>query len=1070
MITDADVRRQALDPQQSFLVEAPAGSGKTELLIQRYLRLLSIVDQPEFIVALTFTRKAAAEMKERVLNALRDAAENAPLESDYAAATRQLAQAALARSEEQEWSIITDSRRLQIGTIDSFCSLLTRQMPLLSEFGSHPEIVEFAAELYHLAARRTLVTLAESDTLAHIFHDAAMHFDGDLSRLETLIANLLAKRDQWKRRIDFDRLHVLREDIDQILQEEMVGRLESAANLWPPDLSNACPEIFLEALPEWRSLADLMLTKEGDARKRKPFTETLQRHPDFCKALHGCRQQIPPLVSDEQWQLIWNFSALLSVALLQLDQVFREHRQVDFTQIAQAAVAALGTPESPTELAFRLDFRINHLLVDEFQDTSLVQYELLERLSAQWSAGDNRTLFVVGDPMQSIYRFRNAEVGLFLKAAQEGIGNVHLERLTLTRNFRSQPEIVHWVNATFGRIASADDNAREGKVKVRPAEPARTDSGPVPRLHPFVNDNGEAEASRVTELARAALAEPNNTTAILVRTRRQLAFILPALRRTGIPYEAVELDALTEEQHILDLLSLSKAIHHLADRTSWLACLRAPFCGLTLADLSALAEDEPKRPVFDLLCEDERLKRLSPEGRRRVYRFRDVLEKALNSFGHYPVRWLVESAWLALGGSAALTEENHRGDAESFFALLEQNDTGGFIPDFSLLETRLHHLFAKPKKHDGPFVQVMTIHKSKGLEFDTVIIPQLGGTSRAPERDLLIWESSLSSGSNDRFILAALPQSNAPGSPDKVYYDFVRGFAARKDEAEQQRLLYVAVTRARRSLHLLGNVRCRKSGDDVCQPANGFLRLLWDGSVQDQFRAELRRQAEAEPAPPEMLIVQGIPTGKLRRLPTEWSLPWPEPAVPWQPSYRLGQVMEEHGVNQTDRHVGIIVRGLLRQIPEDGLKGWNNSRVKKLASFVQEELGRAGIPKEQQAEAVDQILNALSQTLRSKRGRWILSLYPDAQSVSEWTGLLDQTLETVPADRTFTDEQGVQWIIQYNMAADRQGLSQSPSQLDQLVRLLPQTGKPMAVGIYFPLLDEWLAREMVATEPVGAHR
>jgi ATP-dependent helicase/nuclease subunit A len=1079
MSTDADVRKRALNPRESFLVEAPAGSGKTELLIQRYLRLLGLVDKPESIVALTFTRKAAAEMKERVLGALRDAADEVPLENDYAAQTRQLANAALKRSAEQEWNILEDTRRLQIGTIDSFCSLLTRQMPLLSEFGSHPEILESPLELYRVAARRTLVTLAESENLQHIFHEITVHFDGDLSRLETLISNLLQKRDQWKRRLDFDRLSGLRDEIDEILREEQLRRLQRAAKDWPLD-DPPCPAVSGESLADWLSTADFLLTKEGSPRKRKPFTDALLRNDEFCRTLHTCRQPIPPSVSDTQWELIWNFSALLSVALFQLNEVFREHRQVDFTQIAQAAVAALGTPESPTDLAFRLDYRIEHILVDEFQDTSLIQYELLERLTAQWSEDENRTLFLVGDPMQSIYRFRNAEVGLFLKAGQEGIGNVRLQRLTLTRNFRSQPQIVRWVNDTFGRIASAEDDARAGQVKVRPAEPARADPGPVPQLHPFLDDDdGEAEAGRVVELARAALQEPFDSAAILVRTRRQLAAILPALRRAHIPYEAVELDALTEEQHILDLLSLAKALHCLADRTSWLGCLRAPFCGLTLADLTTLAEDDPKRPIWDLLSDGERLARLSSDGRHRLSRFCAAMGEALKHFGHYPVRPLIEATWLTLGGAAALTEDNHREDAASFFALLEESDRGGFVPDFALLETRLHHLYAKPKKHDGPFVQVMTIHKSKGLEFDTVILPHLHGTTRASERDLLIWETSVGDGSDERFILAALPQSGLKDSPDKIYYDFVHRFSSEKDKAEQQRLFYVAVTRAKTSLHLLGSVGCTKSGESICKPSGGFLKLLWEaGTVEDSFQAELRRRGRETPTLGETPRVGGTPAAVLRRLGADWRLPVPEPALLWQPPYRLEteEQAAQPWASETSRCVGVVMHELLRYLAEEGITRWSEEESDALESFVDDELERAGVRKQDRPEAANRVLNAINRVLRSERGRWILASRPDARCEWALTGLIDGSLRSVRVDRTFTDGDGTRWIVDYKMSSHQGADLQSflrrekqryEAQLNAYAQLLLQTGETtVKVGLYFALLDQWLAWQVTATESV----
>ena len=148
-----------------------------------------------------------------------------------------------------------------------------------------------------------------------------------------------------------------------------------------------------------------------------------------------------------------------------------ERGQADFTEIAQGVVRALGDPGEPTDLLLSLDVRIHHVLVDEFQDTSISQWELLDRLTAGWEPGDGRTVFAVGDPMQSIYRFREAQVGLFLRARHRGFGGVKLEPLTLSTNFRSWAGIVEWVNSAFARILPAQEDFAAGAVPYTPSTP-----------------------------------------------------------------------------------------------------------------------------------------------------------------------------------------------------------------------------------------------------------------------------------------------------------------------------------------------------------------------------------------------------------------------------------------------------------------------------------------------------------------------------------------------------------------------------------------------------------------------
>jgi ATP-dependent exoDNAse (exonuclease V) beta subunit len=189
------------------------------------------------------------------------------------------------------------------------------------------------------------------------------------------------------------------------------------------------------------------------------------------EALVALRAAPPPSYTETQWEALEAIVALLKPAVAQLLALFGERGEVDFTQIAHGALQALGTPDEPTDRLLSMDVRVRHLLVDEFQDTSNSQWELLERLTAGWESGDGRTLFVVGDPMQSIYRFRDAQVGLFLHAWHAGLPGVKLEPLTLSTNFRSQAKIVEWVNEMFPHVLPAAEDESSGAVPYSPSVP-----------------------------------------------------------------------------------------------------------------------------------------------------------------------------------------------------------------------------------------------------------------------------------------------------------------------------------------------------------------------------------------------------------------------------------------------------------------------------------------------------------------------------------------------------------------------------------------------------------------------
>ncbi len=340
------------------------------------------------------------------------------------------------------------------------------------------------------------------------------------------------------------------------------------------------------------------------------------------------------------------------------------------------------------------------------------------------------------------------------------------------------------------------------------------------------------------------------------------------MRDAGIAYEAVEIDELKEEQHILDLISLTRAVLHLGDRVSWLACLRAPWCGLTLADLAALTENERDRTILDLLSDPEKIRSLSPEGRNRAVRVQEILSEAVSNVGHASLRDLIEQTWLRLGGPAVLRQKNHLEDADTFFGLVEAFEQGGMIRDFSLLNERLQCLFAKPAA-DADRVQVLTIHRAKGLEFDTVILPHLGAAARGSDRDLLIWTEQLLEDGSKRLLIAGQPQR---GVKD-LWYDHLNTEIKLKEEHELKRLFYVAVTRAKNELYLLGNTKRKKDGSACQKPgSNTFLGLIWD-SVGPLFESERLRKV---PAQRSLFIVQQQEERSktvLRRLPETWRAP-----------------------------------------------------------------------------------------------------------------------------------------------------------------------------------------------------
>jgi ATP-dependent exoDNAse (exonuclease V) beta subunit len=970
MIADERERTEALDPSRSFIVQAPAGSGKTALLVQRYLNLLATVEKPESVVAMTFTRKAAAELKERIHDAFQAVHRGDTPQSDHEQKTFELAAAVLKQDARYGWNLLSDTTRLQIQTIDSLCAALTRQMPVVSGFGGFARVVEDATELYHRAARETLREMAEGNgTDRLLLARIGVYFDSDFVSLENQIVGMLARRDQWR-----------------------------------------------------------FAVEEAD-----------QPVAGFCKLLERAQRA--------------------------LVNVFRTQGTVDFTAITQAAIAVLGTPDQPSDLLYGLDYRIQHLLVDEFQDTSYSQYELINALTAQWSDGDGHTLFLVGDPMQSIYGFRGAEVSLFLKSwHDEALKSVRLHRISLSTNFRCTPEILSWVIKHFEPIMSEDTG---GAVQFRGSEASRVEGGVIPELTALIDDKtGDKEAVVVAKRAKAALQR--GSVAILVRSRNHLLSILPALRQEGVPYEAVEIAKLADQQHVEDVISLTRALLHTGERLSWLACLRAPWCGLSLTDLSLLAEEERERNIPELLLDPAKIGSLSVESRWRIARTGEILLNALAKVGRVPLRGLLEDTWLLLGGPAILRDAHEADDIRTYLNLVGEMEQGGVIRDFSLLAQRMEFLFAKPASGAG-YVQVMTVHQAKGLEFDTVIIPQLGGSARLSERDLLAWNEDVDGDGRVTLTVAAQPRKGEKAEK----YDTIRKMQAAKELHELKRLFYVGCTRARNELYLVGSAKTAKNGSDLQKPwSTSFLRLIW-GSVTADFEGALRgspvqRSLFDEVSPVRRTI--------LRRLPADWRSPQFADSVEWGPSYVRAVASSRdrtyEWVSDTARHVGTVTHEILKRISA-------TAKAAEFEGLIKTELRRLGVPEAEETGAAERVLRAIKTTLASDRGRWILGDHPNSHR--EWPigGRIGDQLVSGTVDRLFRDEEGRLWIIDFKTSEHQGGKLERfldeeqrryHEQLENYATLLWRIeAGPIHLGLYFPLLDAWREWAFAESSALVAH-
>ncbi len=1133
-IADFKEREQALDPTRSFIVQAPAGSGKTELLIQRYLKLLSTVAVPEEIIAITFTRKAAAEMRNRVLQAL-DRGKNTTVPAEpHARTTWELAQNALLQDDRYQWQIAQNPTRLKIQTIDSLCAGLTRQMPFLSEFGAQPDITDRPDVLYGEAARNTVADLESDSRWSPAIEALVRHLDNNLAKIEALVAAMLAKRDQWLRHM----AHTsdpggLRTMLEQALADVIEDALKDVKEKFPGpgqdilfssaqfaaknlkkggSASLICGCENLTALPgfspgdaeRWLGIAELLLTGQGTWRKavtkntgfpapssakgnaalkqelqaaKDTFLDYLNRlegEDAAADALNRIRILPDPAYTDDQWDIMQALFEILKVAVGHLKLVFQAAGAVDFAEIGLRAARALGDPENPTDLSLSLDYRISHILMDEFQDTSFSQYELVERLTGGWTPGDGRTFFAVGDPMQSIYAFREAEVGLFLNAWKNGLTQVELIPLTLSVNFRSQQGIIDWVNDSFSKVMPDTVDITTGRVSYSPSAAFHPLlDGIAVQVHPFLTPNRQKEADVVVEcIKKAKKSDPDGTIAILVRGRSHLINIVDALKRSGEKFQAVEIDPLGNRPMITDLISLSRALSHPADRIAWLAVLRAPWCGMKLDDCFALVDGAPNQTIFELIQSQGRFENLSSDGQKRLKRVREILIPAVENRNQKPFRRMVQGVWIALGGPACVFEASELEDADVFFDLLEQFTENDVLSDFSAIEDAAASLFARPDAQADNTLQIMTIHKAKGLEFDTVILPGMERRPPNPLTQLLLWLERVATHKKD-LLLAPISET---GSDKNKIYQYIGKIHDEKRACEDARMLYVAATRAKKYLHIMGGVKISSKELEVRKPAAKTLLLsLWPavGEIYYKMNQAIYHD-KTRPHPPviENETPEPIVVPHIRRLADGWQLPEPPADVKWtagadQPSEskEVAQAIEFDWAGDAARHVGIVVHEWLKVIAENDISKWDEKQIQSLAKYFKADLFRYGVGADEIDAAVQQVIDTLVNAVSDEKGQWILSQFSESACEYALTGNVHGKIVSVKIDRTFVDDNNVRWIIDYKTGAHKGGSldefldheqERYQGQLELYKRLMgAKEEREIRLGLYFPRLKGW---------------
>jgi ATP-dependent helicase/nuclease subunit A len=892
---DQAIRDQALGPEESFHLEAPAGSGKTSVLLARFLTLLARVDAPEEMLALTFTRKAAGELRARVMALLWERQDPGPDASPLDLKLQELA-AAVFRRHSDELQLKLTPERLPIMTFHGFCAQLLKLAPqeagaplefkLLEEDEARWLKVEALEEM-----RRRLNGRPSRDPVRQALVRRLVRLNNDWRRLSRELDGLLSRRDSLGDFLELARVsrdsaayrQIMEERFQMVLTPSLedlrtglaasaLGQAWSAfhrelqASPHGALLPSALPGMGPADLAGWQAVAEVLLTKQGDPRKRLApqdgFPEGFDQKKwaplfrDLPGAVVGflkqCRDLTSAGASPEEAAALQDLVILVGEALGVYEQLCARKGALDFVDL-EAATLNLLTEDDPTEVMLRLDWRLKHILVDEFQDTSLNQMQLLCRLLAGWEAGRGRTLMVVGDPKQSIYGWRQAKPRLFM-AAREGLpcGGAEplpLTPLTLTTNFRATRTLIAWANEVFDStiMRAGAAGARFHRAEPRPGAP----EGAAPSLTLFTGESDlaarELEARWLARQVAQALADlgPDDKIGILLFTRTHLPRYLEALSDAGLAVRVREGLKLAESRSVAHLHNLARALTRPQDEAAWAAALRGPWGPQSLAVLAGVAQapgvlwpEKLRRFAEQDGCPGELANLTEPlaNARGQVGRrpLADILTDCLEATG----AWAGIAAWEGPLGVA---------NARAYLDLLAGAES--LLPEATFVKAdfNLKEAFQPPDpRAQESRVEILTVHGAKGLEFHQVFLP------------FLDWQPLKSEDNTPPFLLEEIPGRGDHGlalarpyarEKQSSLYLLLRGLKNQRVVDEARRVFYVAVTRARQRLVMSGLAKQDKKGG---WQISGDSPLAW---LKEHYRLDLPRAGSAVSWPePELQV------------------------------------------------------------------------------------------------------------------------------------------------------------------------------------------------------------------------
>jgi ATP-dependent exoDNAse (exonuclease V) beta subunit len=1012
-VNDQKQRDQALNIEDSFIVQAPAGSGKTELITQRYLKLLGFAEEPENILVMTFTNRAVDELKLRIVSALSQVKMQPP-EEPHKLKTYNLAVQALKQSKKRGWDLVRHPSRLKVITIDSLSNLIVSRFPSLDQLIPPRTIIDSYEYdfIYHQAAENTLLLIDDEEYKSSV-SSVLLYLDNHVDRFYRLIVEMLAKREQWLPRFFIDGaldvkslevisqtliadyLEALRGTAQKILGVNFFGLLQASKR---EDISqiSKLPGSDLNDLKDWKTIAEILITKSsGSWRKKidvtigfpaelkeekaqlKKFIESLDSEFELKKMLSNLHNLPSVHFPEFTKKSITNIAQVLKLSVAELKVIFDEKGVQDFSEVSLQAINALDTCEELSDIALLLDYQIKHILVDEFQDTSYLQLNLIQKLVDGWQKNDGKTIFFVGDPMQSIYKFRESQVGIFLEVVKSGIANLKIIPLILNTNFRSTKSIVCENNDIFAKIFPNDDDLIVGSIHYSKSDPAsKVEQKNAISFYPFGPNQGREESEEIVRIIKESLLNnQENEVAVLVRSRSHLGELSSALKKHNINFESIKTESLRSNLFTRDLLSLTRALLSLSDKLAWLSILRAPWCGLRLKDLLVLSQSSDQT-ILNQLKNLDSVQNLSTDAINRSRHIYLATKEAILLEGKFS---FVERFSFVLDQLCKDKEldEQEKSIKTQFLKLLNHCESNQVL-NTKTIESMLQDLYAPSRSAN---IKLMTIHQAKGLEFHTVIIPGLGKKGRNDNLQLMqIQEFS------DNNVLLAPIKPTYEDSESETYL-YLQHLKKQQSHFELMRLLYVAMSRAKDTVHLLGAIS--KNGRPT---AGSFLSLLGSYYEKNLDTVNVQNQINLEIEKAPKLIRNKTLTPPLER--------------------------EESYIDKSNNNpktFDLIYQGTLGTIVHYYLE---HAEFNPSTLSIETMLRERGVPTRLLHSLSNLILSLLVNTRRDNNFEWIFKHRESTEVESEFS----DSAQTIIVDRLFVED-GVLWIIDFKTASLNEGES-----------------------------------------------